>query len=564
MLKQLEQRWSAVVRRGACWPLLGMLALLSACGEEAQWVHAVPADKWILQDTRPFDLEQRAVRFSPSPHGYTFHVLEGPVVLEVDGSAPLAGARYVELSFAFPFGGSSWKGLFVNLDGNISFGAPDFAAFSPLSLWPEGGMRSAAELLLARANEGQAKWIVPLWAEHGTNLTSVRPKVDSLEVTWRITRPEGYSFHFRPLGESLFQAELFADGTIEFRYQNVPEVDGIVGLFAGSSPWGGASVESDLSAGGTAGGAIYEVFHHPVLSREPSTYLPDIYSRHPARDDFVILMTDFRFDSLYGAAASSGAINLPVYGLGREAETPRPGKIFGSTALQVAVRPTWVGQPAFDEVVADSNREYVGHAFAVGLLAHELTHRWGVGLEQWEPATGGRRPLYEDDCQCHWSDWLQLPAAFPVASLFSSQPYPESSLMGGHSFREEADGIFTEEEKPYMAPAGFSWLDLYAMGLARPEEVPDTFLLTDIEALGMGRLAARKVPVTLEQIVTALGSRSPSASEAQREFTLSIYLLHRGKTPDAAAVQRADAIARALAAFFDAATGSRMRLVPAH
>jgi hypothetical protein len=50
----------------------------------------------------------------------------------------------------------------------------------------------------------------------------------------------------------------------------------------------------------------------------------------------------------------------------------------------------------------------------------------------------------------------------------------------------------------------------------------------------------------------------------EREFTLSIYLLHRGEKPDAAAVQRADAIARSLAAFFDAATGSRMRLVPAH
>ncbi len=567
MRKQLKQRWSAAVRGGACWPLLGMFALLSACGgeEEPRWVHAVPADGWIRQDTRPFDLEQRAVRFSPSPEGYTFHVLEGPVVLETAGSEPLFGTRYVELPFAFPFGGSSWRGLFVNPDGNISFEAPDYAAFSPITLWPEGGMRRAAGLLMTHVNEGQAKWIVPLWAEHGASLTSVRHEVDSLEVTWRATRLEGSSaFRYGPRGESVFQAELFADGTIEFRYQNVPELDGIVGVFAGAAPWGGARWEHDLSAGGAAGAVIYEVFHHPALSREPEMYLPDIYSRHPARDDFVILMTDFRFDSLYGVAASTGALNHPVDGLGLAAGAPRSGARLGSSALQVAVRPTWVGQPRFDEVVADGNREYVGHAFAVGLLAHELTHRWGVGLEQWEAASGVRRPLFEDACQCHWSEWLHLPAAFPVASRFSSQPYPESSLMGGHSFREEADGALTVEEKPHLAPAGFSWLDLYAMGLARPEEVPDTFLLTDLEALGMGRVTGRKVPVTLEQIVNALGPRSPSAAEAQREFTLSIYLLHRGKTPDAAAVQRADAIARALAAFFDAATGSRMRLVPAH
>ncbi|KFA93717.1 hypothetical protein Q664_07420 [Archangium violaceum Cb vi76] len=230
----------------------------------------------------------------------------------------------------------------------------------------------------------------------------------------------------------------------------------------------------------------------------------------------------------------------------------------------MAVRPIWVGMSRFDEVVADRSREYGGHAFAVGLLAHELTHRWGMGLEQMEPASGERWPLSSDACQCHWSAGLHLPAAFPVASLFTSQPYPESSLMGGHSYREEADGTFTREEKPYLTPAGFSWLDLYAMGLARPEEVPDTFLLADIESLGDGRLAARKVPVTLERIVAAMGPRNPSASEAQREFKLSIYLMHRGKEPDAAAVQRAESIARSLAAFFDAATGSRLKLTPAH
>ncbi|MFY0564094.1 hypothetical protein ACN28E_09610 [Archangium lansingense] len=79
-----------------------------------------------------------------------------------------------------------------------------------------------------------------------------------------------------------------------------------------------------------------------------------------------------------------------------------------------------------------------------------------------------------------------------------------------------------------------------------------------------GRLAARKVPVTLERIVAAMGPRNPSASKAQREFTLSIYLLHRGEAPDAAAVQRAEAIARSLVAFFDAATGSRLKITPAH
>ncbi|HEX5745446.1 MAG TPA: hypothetical protein VFZ09_04325 [Archangium sp.] len=539
------------------------LAVLSACGDEPRWVHAVPADGWILQDTRPFDLEQRTLRFTPSPEGYTLHVLEGPIELDLAGSKPLFGTWLVELPFAFPFGGTTWKSLFVNPSGSLSFGAPDAEAISASALWPEGGMRTAADLLLARVREGRAKWIVPLWAEYGARMVAVKHEADSLEVTWKAMRPEG-SVSYGPRGACIFQAKLFADGTIEFRYQSVPELDGIVGLFAGAAPWDGVSGESDLSAGDAAGGTLYEVFHHPVLSREATTYLPDIYSQHPARDDFVILMTDFRFDGLYAAAASTGAINHPLEGLGPLVKSPRPGVFFGSSALQVAVRPVWVGVSRFDEVVADGRREYGGHAFAVGLLAHELTHRWGVGLEQLEPASGERRPLFGDDCQCHWPEGLHLPAAYSVASLFSSQPYPESSLMGGHSLREEADGTFMREEKPYLTPAGFSWLDLYAMGLARPEEVPDTFLLTDIEELGEGRLAARKVPVTMERIVAAMGPRRPSASEAQREFTLSIYLLHRGKSPDAAAVQRAEAIARSLAAFFEAATGSRLKLTPAH
>ena len=53
--------------------------------------------------------------------------------------------------------------------------------------------------------------------------------------------------------------------------------------------------------------------------------------------------------------------------------------------------------------------------------------------------------------------------------------------MGGHFWRGNPDSTFAPVD--VYESGGPSWLDLYLMGLAEAEEVPDMFILRDLEPI---------------------------------------------------------------------------------
>ena len=85
---------------------------------------------------------------------------------------------------------------------------------------------------------------------------------------------------------------------------------------------------------------------------------------------------------------------------------------------------------------------------------------------------------------------------------------------------------------------GFSWLDLYLMGLATADEVPDMFILQNLQETGrtVGRgpyTAEKKEIVTMEQIVAAIGPRNPPPERAPKVFNIGfVYFLLPGQEPD--------------------------------
>ncbi|MGA9520895.1 MAG: hypothetical protein WBV82_05490 [Myxococcaceae bacterium] len=536
---------------------------LLACPEPepgSGWVRSVPADSLVLADTNAFDLEGRGLRFVPTPSGYDVTVLDSSA-FEPDGEDAYFTTDLV-LPFDFPFAGTSWKQAWIDPGGRLVFGPPENVSWSPQTLWPTGTMHDVASAFRTRAATGIDRTIAVFWGIYEATHTAITSRADHVTITWRNLRPTPHSFSFEPNGWCTFQVALFADGVIELRYEQVPELDGIVGVFTGAPSETMLPAGGDLSSGGSFSGDAFEVFHHPLISTEFADLLPPVFERFAPEDDFVVLLTDFRIDTLWGVTATTGAVGTPIMGLGDSAYFPYPGSAFGSERLQAAVLPIWVGQPAFNELVSDKDRPYQEHAFAVGLLAHELTHRWGPGISTIVSESGEQVPLVEDACACHWNRWLNAPAVHPVASTYSPRLYPESSVMGGSTFEEVEPGIFTVRDAPYMAPAGFSALDLYLMGVIGPEEVPDTFLLRDVRYLDGDRVQATKVPVRISDIVAEMGPRIPDHLSSQRTFQLGVYLLHRGDGPDPEALRRADRIAEELAAFFDAATASGIRLVP--
>src|SRR5207247_8999994 len=81
----------------------------------------------------------------------------------------------------------------------------------------------------------------------------------------------------------------------------------------------------------------------------------------------------------------------------------------------------------------------------------------------------------------HWARGLQAPVAFPY------QRPVEASAMGGGVWQDNTDGTYTQLDDDYYVPAtGWSYLDLYLMGLIAPAEMPDFFILRHLVPAGRG------------------------------------------------------------------------------
>jgi hypothetical protein len=661
-------------------------------------VTAISAEGLIQEPGHYFDLEGKTLRFTPKSEGYIVQSLPLDYRTNLGVFLNFQNQARVTLPFSFPFGGKSWTEIFVNLNGNVSFGRPEVEFLPFRDRWPRATVQSVAAALDVRSNGGSELVIAPLWSLYGvvTGGVFANSSDQMCMVTWELMRSQapGAPWNDSPPGFNVFQARLFPNGVIEFAYKQVSERDGIVGLFPGRNPDGatldhvddegdvdpeidivsadvvdaGSTVKfrvtmasepsaisyrvrldvggmqcqlgvvlnsastawSDCSfalpaAGGVevvgktvtlylskvalrkanqffwvldveskrtgrvdfvradglgrfvgmsqvisgqldlsgplaeSRGNLFEVFHYPVLLKDIRQTVRYVYRRFFPSDDVALVFTDFRIDELYPTAESTSGLNIPIQGIGRLSGS---GEAFGSSRLQVSMSPIYLGAPLFAETATLSGSQYREYPFAVGLIAHEVGHRWGAHLGFKNPLNGRTETLLAPDgCNCHWDDYLNTPSAYSVAQIYSSGLYAENSPMGGARWVDNGDGTFTRQRSSFWFPSGFSTLDLYAMGVVGPMEVPETFILRDVSLLSANLVRASKVPVRIEDIVAVMGPRSPSSPSSQKIFKLGIYLLHEpGRQPDPDVLVRAQGVSSSLTKYFAAATGDRMQL----
>ena len=339
------------------------------------------------------------------------------------------------------------------------------------------------------------------------------------------------------------------------------------------------SAQQDLSALTSKDGAfpaIYESFHYLRLPN-PRDLTCTVIQALGDKFDFLAYYSDFRVDNQEAGTPSNG----PLGG------GPDGGAVTGIGAVQRGldnyctagrfqwqfIQPVYVGSNQMQERPPDgvrdtSTRNIISYASQIGerapdrrllpynyglsQIAHEMGHRWSAFVS----AKIGTETIPLGPT--HWARGLHAPVAFPF------QRPTEASAMGGGVWQDNFDGTFTQLDDDYYVPAtGWSYLDLYLMGLITASEVPDFFILRNLAAAGRdsaGRpiFKADRTKVTIQDVIAVEGQRLPDVDRAQKQFnTGMVVIVEHGKTPSQALIDRANGIRLAWIDYFSTTTGHR-------
>ena len=540
-------------------------------------------DEGALGQTNLFDLAKHTLRFTPDEGGYR---IEHPAFAwDADFGSEAAPRTPVPLhNFSFPFAGARWDTLHVDTTGSIGF-----AAGVTIGRFDE--LQTAAKALAEKA-PAICVFLKPrLSGPH-----YVKELGDRVVVTWTLTEPVGgiQDFTWTPT-VNRFQAVLSSDGAIQMSWDEIAAKDAIVGVYqpgrgstapaavdlSSISGTGGTS-ETRTSASGAAGAAagpfttVYEAFHYLSLPN-PRALTCSVLTALGDKFDFLAYYSDFRVDNQEAGTPSTGPLGGgpaggAVTGIGAEQKNLAAYCSAGRFQWQF-IQPVYAGANQMQERppagVSDSSPRNIGfylhqlgertpdgrippYDYALSQIGHEMGHRWSAFVSA--RVNGEKIALGPT----HWARGLQAPAPFPF------QRPTEASAMGGGVWQDNFDGTFTQLDDDYYVPAtGYSYLDLYLMGLITPAEVPDFFILRNLTPAGRDGnghpvVKADRARITIQDVIAVEGARQPDVDHAQKQFnTGMVMIVEHGRTPSRELVERTEGIRRAWIDYFSTVTGHR-------
>ena len=532
----------------------------------------IEVDSGALAPEHLFDLDHRTLRFTPEGNGYRLETV--PLQWETTFGAAVQGPVTLH-NFQFPFSGRSWRAFNVAL-GSITFG--DFAATGRGrgSGVPAGNRTGAGGSIragfqmdryasMATVGSTFVNMIagIAVYVRNGwTGQRYANELADRVVVTWTLSEPSGgiQAFSWTPTIKR-FQAVLHRDGEIDLSYNDVHAGDGVVGLFPLDSTATGARRDADLSTVTSRDGPftdVYEGFYWAQIPRAVDVACTVIQALGD-RFDFLASYSDFRVDNPEGGTPSTGprggnvtGIGSTTGGLDRYCSQGRLQWMFVEPVSTAAIQ---IQKDAPGGAVMNTDYNY-----AMSQIGHELAHRW---LADADALVNGDRIRLGP---VHWATGLQVPAAFPY-----SKPV-EADAMGGGVWRDNGDGTFTQLDDDYYVPAnGYSWLDLYLMGLAKAEEVPDFFIIRNLQPTTQRDSAGHRIyrgertNLTIQDVIAAMGPREPDVEHSQKAFNTGMVVMTMpGKAPSRELIEAANAIAAHWVAYWSKSTGGRatMTTVP--
>jgi hypothetical protein len=149
-----------------------------------------------------------------------------------------------------------------------------------------------------------------------------------------------------------------------------------------------------------------------------------------------------------------------------------------------------------------------------------------------------------------------------AAATSSNRP----RIPASRALHSAANGsaTFTQLDDDYYLPAtGWSYLDLYLMGLISPNEVSDFFLLRNLvpagrDVNGHPVFKADRTKITIQDVVAAEGPRTPGVEKSQRNFnTGMVMVVEHGSKPSRELMERTEGIREQWLKYWSITTGYR-------
>jgi hypothetical protein len=339
------------------------------------------------------------------------------------------------------------------------------------------------------------------------------------------------------------------------------------------------SPEVDLSTVKKSDGpyaAIYEAFHYLKPPRAMDLTCTGIQALGD-KFDMLAYYSDFRIDNPEAGTSSSGPLGGgpaggAVTGIGANQRNLASYCSQGRFQWQF-IQPVYVGSNQMQEYPPEgleesnthnvaaythqlaertSNGKIPPYDYAMSQIGHEMGHRWSAFVS----AKVGSETIPLGPT--HWARGLQAPVAFPY------QRPVEASAMGGGVWQDNFDGTYAQLDDDYYVPAtGWSYLDLYLMGLIAPSEVPDFFILRNLVPAGRDAnnhpiFKADRTKVTIQDVIAVEGPRLPDVNHSQKGFnTGMVVVVEHGKMPSKELLERTNGIRLRWMDYWETTTGHR-------
>ena len=516
----------------------------------------INGNEHIVQPKNTFDLAGRNLRFTPNDlGGYDVSIPEDVEFVQAFGDVLQLSdddSKKVEIEFDFPFFGEEYTELFVNSDGNLTFRKGDAAS------WARDLQRFLAESPRIGVLYTDLNPFSPFPDPFGeTPTVEVKQSAKQVTITW--FNVEAYSEDFG--GATLtMQTVLYDTGVIDIIFEESDVRTGIVGV----SPGGVddafqvnlVDYSDNLPLEGTTG-AIAEVFVDlPTVNLQ--NVAREFYRSHNDDFDSLILFTNFESNlDFVGVLAFAINVQNDVLGIGN----PNRSEIFpqfdhtaeyGSQGnlksfLTMKNLKVWEDDPL--------ENTFGPATSTLSVLAHEFGHTWLAFIDP---------PVLLTRDRAHWNFFL----------------HTSGSLLGGNDIQDNGDGSFIT-----LAPKNiYSPLDLYLMGLLKPEDVPPTFLVTDphdldlpppydqqtitadqlqsVYSLGDVGFRGDRREVRIEDIISVNGQRIPDAESSQKDFRTAFILLAQGEEgPTSDEIDKVETVRLYWAPFFHRASNNLATMV---